>query len=346
VTNIGTFGNAFRGYRDGSGTKSCEYPVQSGIEHLFESGIWFGGIVNGQTLVSTSAYDASSGYSTGRAGFEFTNKSGDLQYRSSFFDSPFFSPEAVSHEDLISVYTDENILIPGTQIQIQGHTNPMFVDVRGEVYNWSYSFSDFFVILNFYVVNNSQNLIDSAYFALWANTVIRNINITPAGSGGSAFYNKGGNGYLDSLFMAYCFDADGDVGFTDTYVGQKFLGAEDKNGFHHPLLDSTNRFNSHYSTWQFNNSTDPIFFLPQNDAQRYQRMSAGLNYNQCWDQNSSQNPNCNALSLRESINQAGNRADLVALGPFRDFQPGDTINITYAFVLAPKNEDGNPNSEK
>ena len=345
VTNIGTFGNAFRGYRDGSGTKSCEYPVQSGIEHLFESGIWFGGIVNGQTLVSTSAYDAPSGYATGRAGFEFTNKSGDLQYRSSFFDSPFFTPDAISHEDLVSVYTDENILIPGTQIQIQGHTNPMFVDVRGEVYNWSYSFSDFFVILNFYIVNNSQNLIDSAYFALWANTVIRNINVTPAGSGGSAFYNKGGNGYLDSLFMAYCFDADGDVGFTDTYIGQKFLGAEDKNGFQHPLLDPTKRFKSHYSTWQFNNSTDPIFFLPQNEVQRYQRMTAGLNYNQCWDQNSTQNPNCNALSLRENINQAGNRADLVSLGPFRDFQPGDTINITYAFVLAPKNEDGNPNSE-
>ena len=36
VTNVGTFGNAFRGYRDGSGTPSGEYPAGSGIEHLFE----------------------------------------------------------------------------------------------------------------------------------------------------------------------------------------------------------------------------------------------------------------------------------------------------------------------
>jgi hypothetical protein len=73
VTNVGTFGNAFRGYRDGSGTPSCEYPAGSGTEHLFESGIWIGGKENGGPVrVSTSAYDAPQGYAPGRGGFEFT----------------------------------------------------------------------------------------------------------------------------------------------------------------------------------------------------------------------------------------------------------------------------------
>ena len=40
VTNAGTFGNAFRGYKDGTGNPSGEYPAGSGTEHLFESGIW------------------------------------------------------------------------------------------------------------------------------------------------------------------------------------------------------------------------------------------------------------------------------------------------------------------
>ena len=58
VTNVGTFGNAFRGYRDGSGNQSCEYPAGSGIEHLFEAGVWVGGKnAGGQPLVSTSAFD-------------------------------------------------------------------------------------------------------------------------------------------------------------------------------------------------------------------------------------------------------------------------------------------------
>ncbi len=360
VTNVGTYGNAFRGYRDGSGAQSCEYPAGSGVEHLFESGIWVGGYVNGQVFVSTSAYDASQGYATGRAGFEFTPVDGAfMNTRSSLFNSPDFSNEAVSHEDILVAYTDKNILVPGTNIPIQSHLNPLFVDVYQETYNWNYTFSDFMVIQNYYIVNNSNSTIDSAYFALWANTVVRNVNVTPAGSGGSAFYNKGGNGYLDSLYMAYCFDHSGDVGFTDSYVGQKFLGAEDKNGFQHPALDSTYSpllgrwvkdltFEDHYNAWQFNNSTDPIFFLPGTDNDRYIKMTSGLNDLPCWNTLGSTNPKCVSFdteTISDVLSEDGNRADLVSVGPFKDFAPGDTITLAYAYVMAKKIEDGLPNSE-
>jgi hypothetical protein len=345
VTNIGTFGNAFRGYRDGSGNQSCEYPAGSGVEHMFESGFWFGGLVNGQTLVSTSAYDAPQGYSTGKAGFEFTNVNGPLKLRSSYFDSPYYTPDAISHEDFVSIYTDSNILIPGTQIPIQNHNNPLNVVVTGHTYNWTYTFSNFFVIANFYIVNHGDAVVDSAYFAFYANTVVRNINITAAGSGGAGFYDKGGNGYLDSLYMSYCYDKGGDVGFTNSYVGQKFLGAEDKHGFHHPdVLDDNgfpkNDVATHYSVWQFNNTSDPIYFLPDTDRKRYEKMTEGLNDNQCWEDNSSTNGNCNSKSIQETINEQGNRSDLVSVGPFRDFGPGDTINVTYAYILGPRKDDG------
>ncbi len=94
VTNYGTFGNAFRGYRDGSGDPSCEYPAGSGIEHLFEGGLWIGGEENGgQEVVSTSAYDAPQGYAPGRAGFEFTAPVGSqLKEISSLFDNNFSTP--------------------------------------------------------------------------------------------------------------------------------------------------------------------------------------------------------------------------------------------------------------
>ena len=35
---------------------------------------------------------------------------------------------------------------------------------------------------------------------------------------GSAFFNKGGNGYNDSIKIAYEFDSNGDPGFTDSYI--------------------------------------------------------------------------------------------------------------------------------
>src|SRR5690606_24049722 len=110
-----------------------------------------------------------------------------------------------------------------------------------------------------------QNSYSDVYLGLWNNTVVRNINVTPAGSGGSDFYNKGGNGYMDSLNLAYCFDAAGDLGFTESYVGQVLLGASDKEGFHHPdspynynpLLDTLDLddFKSGKQAWVFNNVT-------------------------------------------------------------------------------------------
>ncbi|NVK26560.1 MAG: hypothetical protein HWE14_00885 [Flavobacteriia bacterium] len=359
ITNLGTFGNAFRGYRDGSGDPSGEYPAGSGVEHLFESGIWIGGLENGGNVrVSTSAYDAPQGYAPGRSGFEFTAQPGDgLGVRSSLLDNPNFTPEAVSHQDYVATFTDENIQIPGTSIPIQNHLNPMNVEVTMETYNWNYRFSDFFVIVNLTFKNTSQSYYDDVYIALWANTVVRNINITPAGAGGAAFYSQGGNGYIDSLTMAYCFDATGDPGFTDSYIAQKFLGAEDKYGFHHPAIDSA--FNSvtgqmeldqdnsvHYNSWIFNNSSQALFFFPQDDNQRYQKMSLGLNDNPCWDDPAGGPCQQGAgVDIQDLLEGSGNRSDLVSMGPFRRFEPGDEINISFAFVLGAKKDDGNPNSD-
>lgn len=343
ISNVGTFGNAFRGYRDGSGNPSCEYPAGSGIEHMFEGGIWVGGLIDGNVVaVSTSAYDAPQGYATGRAGFEFTAEPGSRIFlRSSLQDQPVYSPEAVSHQDFISIFSDKNLLVPGTSIPIQSHDRPMNIEVRQEVYNWNYSFSDFFVILNYTVINKGSSIIDSVHFGLWANSVVRNINVTAAGSGGSAFYNKGGNGYLDSLYMAYCYDAAGDLGFTESYIGQKFLGAEDKDGFHHPEIDPL--FKVHYNAWEFNNTSNPVFFLPASEQARYIKLTQGFNYDKCWEKSSTEDPDCGPRSIKEQLNTAGNRSDLLSVGPFRNFEPGDQITLSYAIVLARKNEDGLPN---
>lgn len=359
VTNAGTFGNAFRGYRDGTGRQSCEYPAGSGIEHLFEGGLWVGGVRrgDGSILVSTSALDAPQGYAPGRAGFEFTIPIGSpgLQERSSLTDSRFFTPNAVSHQDFIAIFNDVSQTIPGTTIPITGHQFPMNIQVTQETYNWNFSFSDFFVVVNYKLKNIGNATFDSLFVALWNNTVVRNVKVTPAGAGGSVFYSQGGNGYEDSLALAYCYDATGDVGFTESYIGQKFLGSEDKFGFHHFLLDSTynkktgqwvkENFKAHYNAWQFNNANNPIFFFPTNDELRYIKMTSGLNHHPCWNEPAS--AGCQStfgVDLQVELNKSGNRSDLVSVGPFNDFQPGDEITVTFAYIIAKKFEDGNPNS--
>ncbi len=345
VTNVGTFGNSFSGNFDVIGSPSCEFPVNSGIEHLFEAGFWVGAKIDGAIVaVSTAAYDRTSGYATGAAGFEFTGEVGSqITKRSTLIDSPFFNPDAVSHEDFVCDFSDKNVQVPGTSIQINDHLQPLNIDVHLETYNWNFSFSDFFVIANYRITNSGTSTLNDVYFSMWSNEVVRNINITPAGQGGSAFYDKGGNGYIDSLRMAYCYDATGDVGFTESYIAHKFLGAEDKDGFHHPDLDPN--FKANYQSWIFNNSSDPLYFIPTTELGRYNKMITGLNEMECWVENSSTNPNCGAQSISQVLNNPGNRSDLISIGPFPSLAPGESIDIAWAWVLAKKNEDGRPNSE-
>lgn len=346
VNNVGTFGNGFRGSYAIKDFASAEYPANSGIEHLFEAGIWVGALMGGSERVSTAAYDQPSGYSTGRAGYEFTAGEGShFRERSTLFDSPHYSVEAVSHQDFVADFTDQNLLVPGTQIQISNHQYPLGLDVHFESYNWNYSFSDFMIICNYTVTNSGNETLEDVYLGMWSNEVVRNVNITPAGQGGSDFYNKGGNGFIDSLSLAYCYDATGDVGFTESYIGHMFLGAEDKNGFHHPKVDS--EFQVNYQTWTFN-SSQPFFFFPTSDAIRYNKMRNGMNHLPCWIEAGVPDQGCelfNDETIQQVINKPGNRSDLVSIGPFPILEPGESITFAWAWVFAKKNQDGKPNTE-
>jgi hypothetical protein len=323
ISNLGIIGNSFSGSFNVLGYPSCEYPVNSGIEHIFEGGLWVGGVRNGQTLVTTGAVDASSGYSTGAAGFEFAS-SNPLGERSALFDSPFYNPLAVSHQDFFSTFTDTALFLrtATNRIPIQEHLNPLGIKVDFQSYNWNFAFANFFVILNFRITNIGNGPIDSVFTGYWADGVIRNVNITPPG--GTAFFNKGGNGFVDSLNLGYEFDATGDIGFTDSYMGIMLLGAE-LNG-NCPVPAPRVNFN----TWQFRNSADPLYFYPLNDVQKYGKMATGLNYLSNWD------------DIQRSINEPNNRSNLLTTGPFTRLNPGEYVDIAFAVVCARRVKDGQP----
>lgn len=330
VSNLGIIGNAFNGSFDLEGFPSCKYPKESDVEHIFDGGLWIGAKINGVTdAVTTGALDASSGYSTGRAGFEFSAPVGSsLLERSSLFDSPVFDPSAVSHQDFIADFADTAIIVPGTNTQILGHDDPLDVSVHMESYNWNFPFADYFVILNFRITNIGNQNLEDVYVGYWTDCVVRNLSITPVGSSG--FYTRGGNGYIDSLYMPYEFDGDPNLStFTGSYVATKFLGAEDKTGFRHPKLDPN--FRAHYNTWQFSNSSDPLFFFPQDDFARYAKMSNGLNYLPQFES-----------QIVPNIRTASNRTHLISVGPFADLGPGEHMDIAFAIVLAKRDNDGQP----
>ncbi len=328
ITNFGTYGHGFVLWPE---QPSCEYPLGSGIEHIFDGGLWIGGFVADDSLgngkvgpfVSTGAVDASSVSARG-GGFEYTNAEGSVVIeRSSLFDSRFFSPEAISHQDFLADYTDTNTVYLNGE-PIENHT-PYGVTIHQETYAWNFSFANYFVIFNYWIKNVTDKYLDSVYVGLWTDTVVRNTRITGRPSG-SAFFNKGGNGYNDSIKIAYEFDAAGDLGFSDSYVGILFCGSEPNLPEYIPSgqLDSLPTVN--FVSWQFRNTDDPNFFAPQNDIDRYGKMRGFFGGSNRWN---------NGIDP-ELLKTPSNRSMLITRGPFVSIAPGDSINVVFAIVCAKK----------
>ena len=332
VTNFGTYGHGFTLWPD---QPSCEYPLGSGIEHLFDGGLWIGGFSKTNPnsssasgpFVTTGAVDASSVSARG-GGFEYTNLPGsNVVERSTLVTSRFFDPFAISHQDFIMNFHDTSLTLSNGEL-IENHI-PLGVGIHLEAYAWNYPFADFFIIMNYTIKNVSARYLDSVYVGLWTDAVVRNTKITPPR--GAAFFNKGGNGYKDSLKMAYEFDATGDVGFTDSYVGIQFLGST-------PSLDNfyvsnTDTFPSvNFVSWQFNNTSDPNFFAPTNDFDRYQKMEGFFGGTNRFGRG------VTAASLR----LPSNRSILITSGAYKDISPGDSINVVFAIVCAKKFGTDNP----
>ncbi|HED05928.1 MAG TPA: hypothetical protein ENI61_04505 [Ignavibacteria bacterium] len=327
VTNFGTYGNGFSLWPE---QPSCEYPLGSGIEHIFDGGLWIGGFIANDSLgsgrtgpfVTTGAVDAASVSSRG-GGFEFTNAPGSrVVERSSLLNSRFYEPQAVSHQDFVMDYSDTNTVLSNGE-PIENH-NPLGVAVHQETYAWNYPFANFFVIMNYTIKNVSKKYIDSVYIGLWTDAVVRNTKITSPRIG-AAFYNKGGDGYKDSMKIAYEFDATGDPGFTNSYIGVQFLGST-------PTIDSNFVVNldtvssTNFVSWQYKNTSDPNFFAPQTDFERYNKMQGFFGGSNRFGKG------VNPADLKKP----SNRSILITHGPFKNIAPGDSINIVYAIVCAKK----------
>ena len=327
ITNFGMYGNGFALWPQ---QPSCEYPVGSGIEHIFDGSLWVGGFVSTDSLkhnllgpfVTTGSVDASS-VSTRGGGFEFTNTKGStIIDRSSLLDSRYYDPYAISHQDFIMDYVDTNLTLSNGET-IQGH-DPLGIAVHQECYAWNYPFADFFVIMNYTIKNVSNKYIDSVYVGLWTDAVVRNTKITSPRIG-APFFDKGGEGYSDSMRIAYTYDATGDVGYTNSYLGIQFLGAT-------PTLDSIFVYGEdsipsvNFVSWQYKNTADPNFFSPTVDIDRYRKMQGYFGGTNRY--NTGVNPS--------SLKNPSNRSELITNGPFRKIAPGDSINVVFAIVCAKK----------
>ncbi len=334
-SNAGTIGNpnTIRNDRQ-SKNWSMQFPKGTGIEHLFEAGIWLGAQVDGQVLVSTSAVDDPSGYSTGKAGYEFTQLS-DIKERSKTKSSSNYSSQAISGQDFITNFTDSFVVVPGSSIPINSHTNPLKAVIKLETYAWSESTADYFVIANYEVTNNSSKRWDSIWFGNWSDLVVRNIQYTTDGTG-SNYYSRGRNGFDRQRMAVYAYLARADVNdydYTQSYGAIQFLGMDWRGMFFNPNKPDTfvksgfpaPQLNINF--WNYNGSSPWI--APSSDLDRYNKLKNSID----------------SLTLIDPakgpfFGQPANWIQLISAGPISSLNPGEKMNFTMAYVCA---KQSNPN---
>ena len=307
VTNYGVIGHGFRLWPK---QPSMQYPKNSGIEHMFVGGLWVGVASDGGgggMRVTTGAIDVSSLSVGVTEGFEFTTGTDSrVLERSSLPDNPFYDPNAISHQDFIADFTDVNTTNPNQNNEPIPNHVPIGINVHMESYAFNFAFADDFVIFNFMIKNVNSFSLDSVYVGLWADLVVRNTNVTPP-TVGSPFYSHGAMGYIDSLHLAYQYDYDGEGGLADSYAGMQFLGST-------PYKNQT-----YYQAYQFHNTTDPTFFSPATDVDRYAKMATGL-----------------LPAQIASIPKPVNGITLISMGPFSHIAGGDSVNVVFAMMAAKK----------
>ncbi|MFZ9968323.1 MAG: hypothetical protein ACO3GL_00865 [Bacteroidia bacterium] len=320
LTNAGTIGRP-NVRNEPQGLPSMEYPLNSGVEHLFEAGLWLGAYRGGQLSVSTGSLDDASGYAAGKAGFEFSPLPGwPVLEKSSLPGNPNYSLSALAHQEFELHFTDSLTYVPGSGQPIANHLLPLNARVQLNSLAWNFPFADYFTVLRYRITNLGPLPWDSLYTGIWSDLVVRNVNVT--NDRGGAFFNKGSVGAEDSLQAIYAFHVTGDdAGFANSYGAIQFLGAEFNGTFYHPNSAASPDFKVHPNYWIYNQAA------PTSDLQRYDRLKNRGNFG----------PSAN-------LNVPGNRVQLLGSGPFARIDSGQSLDYYVAFVCAPRRPDQVPDS--
>ena len=308
ITNYGFTGNNFVSLD----SPSCEYPLGTRFEHMVRGGLWVGGIAidtAGRFVgVTTAAVDGAVGEIISGA-TEYTPEDREVGVRSTLINDAHYSPNAVSEQDFVSSYDD---LTPVKAANTTEPSRPMGIQVRQENYVWSFSDLKHFVIFHYRIKNIGTSPIDSLYAGFYTELA------SGRGPYHSPWFSKKWISWdaSDSMFREhYCNTQPIPTGCNYDYVppwmGVKILGMRD-------VRDTTNtrlRPDQIISvgSWTYAPGDPSRAF----DVQRYAIMNSGAR------------PDTTDPNLMPGT---GDPAEMIAVGPFKELDPGDSVSFDFALV--------------
>ncbi len=156
VSNIGSLWPTGVLWSSWTGLIYCEFPPISYEEHVGEGGIWVGGFLQSDTLVSvTTSWNSGQEFYPSSASWDsiWVVAKGDT------VDIPYWPGYVgISDQDFVCRYSDYNY-VAGTHV-------PMYLDVIQTSYAWSSMPLDEIIVYNFYVISTRHDLRD-VYVAYW-----------------------------------------------------------------------------------------------------------------------------------------------------------------------------------
>lgn len=309
ITNYGFLGNNFV-----SRSPSLEYPLGTGYEHLVRGGLWFGASAiddaGAFTGVVTGTVDGVQGGNS-QSATEFTPASREITSRSNLLNNKFYNPAAVSELDLVSRFSDRPAR-PSSLNNNEKH-RPMGILVRQDNYMWS--FSDYQHVLFFhFTITNIGPPLANAWVGMYAEFASGSKNQYSNWPPPGTYYNKKWIAYDDSLHLFrehYCealpVPASCNLGVAPYWIGLKALGVRPGN-----LSDTTDKKVT-LAAWRWL----PGDTTRDEDRERYALISSGR---------------INPLQDPGLLPESGDPAEVLAVGPFRQIDPGDSISADFAIV--------------
>ncbi len=306
ITNYGFVGNNFVSLD----SPSLEYPLGTRFEHLVRGGLWVGAHNNESDFlgVTTGALDGQVGGIL-KSSTEFAPIGREIRVRSSLINDSHYSRDAVSEQDYVGEYND---LAP-THAEFNNEPHhPLGIQVRQENYNWSFSDLKHFVVFHYVIKNVGDAPLDSVFAGFYAETA------SGRGPYHSPWFSKKWVAWdaSDSMFREhYCNTGPIPTGCNYNYVppwiGIKVLGGRDRSDVSNTRLRPGQRIS--VGTWTY----APGDAARDEDTERYAIMASG------------DRPDTLSTDLSPGT---GDPAEMIAIGPFKQIDKGDSISFDIALV--------------
>ena len=307
LTNYGFIGTNFSSF-----APSFEYPLGSGHMHMVRGGPWIGAISADQDGafigVSVATEDGAAGGSSPPSE-EFTPAGTYITARSTLPNSRYYDRDAISELDFISSYSDR-------PADPRKKHRPLNVIVNQYAFEWSFSDYGHLVIFH-YVIRNDGPPLRNVWLGMYDELASGNMNLQssypPTG-----WFSKKYITWVDSLSMLterFCqgrpYPAQCRYDLVPEIVGVKLLGVIPGD-----LRDTSDKKVT-LAAWTY----APGSPARDVDSLKYDIMSSG--------RRQSLNPLPDSLAPG-----TGDPVTLIAVGPFRTINPGDSVSVDFAYLGA------------